>query len=341
MRPTSILPTYLILAMMTLLSACGDQAKDLTLQGSTMGTTWSVKLAGPTKNGPKALQQAIEARLVSINQQMSTYDPQSAISKFNQSRSTDWQLVPAELVTVVSAAQQLAKLSDGQFDPTVGPLVNLWGFGPDHRPDEIPSAAAITSAKAVIGYNKLQVQREPPALQKLNPELYIDLSAIAKGYGVDEIGKVVEQHGVTNYLAEIGGELRGRGKNPRGTPWRIGIEKPVAGERIASNIIDLDGKAVATSGDYRNYFEQNGRRFSHTIDPNTGRPITHKLASVSVVHSSTMMADGWATTLMVLGPERGLALANQQKLAVLMLIKDGDGFTESRSQLMQLGTLTP
>lgn len=322
-----------------LLSSCGDNKNSRVLHGSTMGTTWSVKLGSQPTGGSASLQKAIEARLVIINQQMSTYDPNSELSTFNQSKSTDWHAVSPELATVINAALTLSRLSDGMFDPTIGPLVNLWGFGPEHSDDNIPSSAAIAAATAKTGYQQLELRSQPLSLRKRNPELYIDLSAIAKGYGVDEIATLVERHGVTDYLAEIGGELRGNGKSSKGAPWRIGIEKPVPGERTATNVIELNNKAIATSGDYRNYFEKNGRRFSHTINPKTGQPITHTLASVSVVSSSTMLSDGWATTLMVLGPEKGLALANEQKLAVLMLVKTDTGFIERRSQLMQPGAI--
>ena len=211
---------------------------------------------------------------------------------------------------------------------TVGPLVNLWGFGPVPRGDTIPSDTEIREALQKVGYTKIHTQISPPAIKKDRPDIQIDLSAIAKGYAVDQVADYLDRSRVLDYLVEIGGELRAKGKNAEGTAWRVGIEKPVPNKRAVHQVLHLRDQAMATSGDYRNYFEKNGQRFSHTINPRTGRPITHNLASVTVINPSSMRADAMATALMVLGPEVGYELAERQKLAALFILRDSDGFQE-------------
>ncbi len=219
-----------------------------------------------------------------------------------------------------------ARHVDGVFDVTVGPLVNLWGFGPQRGLDRIPEPQALAAARERVDYRLLALRDDPPALRKARPDLTIDLSAIAKGYGVDEIAGLLESVEVTDYLVDIGGELRARGVNDQGEVWRIGIEQPRADGRQVERIIGLRDTAMATSGDYRNFFEIDGRRYSHIIDPRTGWPVAHRLASVSVLHPSAMTADGWATGLLALGPESALALADREQLAVLLIVISDDGF---------------
>ncbi|UUO07912.1 FAD:protein FMN transferase [Blastopirellula sp. J2-11] len=296
------------------------------LTGRTMGTTYSVKWIAPGDDfSTKSLQKQVDQRLVEINQQMSTYIPDSELSRFNQSPAGDWFPVSQALADVVSRAKEISQQSDGAFDVTVGPLVNLWNFGPDHHPEEIPSDAAIAEALANVGDSKLQVRLDPPALKKSHDKLYVDLSAIAKGYGVDQLAQLVADAGAKSYMVEIGGEVRAAGRKSDGSPWRIAIEKPIPGARAIQEIVELSNQSLATSGDYRNFFEVDGETFSHTIDPQTGRPLGHQLASVSVLHSDCAAADAFATTLMVLGPERGYNWAEQNKLAVLFLIRGADG----------------
>lgn len=206
--------------------------------------------------------------------------------------------------------------------------MNLWGFGPLHQEDRIPSSQAIARALTQTGYEQLHARMSPPSIRKDNGFIYVDLSAIAKGYGVDKLAEHLDSLGLSDYLVDIGGELKGKGHNARGSAWRIAIEKPTPGKRSVHQIISFSEGAMATSGDYRNYFEKDGQRYSHTIDPETGAPIRHKLASVTVVNTSTMYADAMATALMVLGPERGYALAEQEALAALFIVKSADGFSE-------------
>lgn len=299
------------------------------LTGETMGTGYSVKIVAlPVSIDPAVLDRDIAKLLSEVNDLMSTYQADSELSRFNRNRSTDWIAVSAELVEVLEEAEKISRLSGGAFDVTVGPLVNLWGFGPSWDTDKIPPAQAVGAERERVNFKRLQIRRTPPALRKERGDIYVDLSAIAKGYGVDRIADFLEARGIRNYLVDIGGEERIKGHGPRGGPWRIAIEQPLAGKREVQRIFELDSHGVATSGDYRNYFERDGKRYSHSIDPRTGRPITHKLASVTVVSATAMRADALATALLVLGPEEGFRLAEREQIAALFMIKTLKGFME-------------
>jgi len=294
-----------------------------------MGTTFTVKISDttlPQATNAEAIEQHINDILTEVNRQMSTYLPDSEISQFNRSRSTDWFPVSSDFASVVQQALEIADMTGGAFDITVGPLVNLWGFGPENRPQRIPSDEEIERAQRLTGYGWIAVRMSPPALKKEIPQLYCDLSAIAKGFGVDEVADYLGNLGVQNYMVEIGGEVRTKGQNPSDRPWQIGVESPDNPTGI-EKIVSISGAALATSGDYFNYFEEAGVRYSHTIDPRTGRPITHKLASVTVIHDSCTMADGLATAINVLGPQAGFEFAQEQELAVYMIVREGDGFS--------------
>lgn len=309
------------------LTGCGRQTEPLEITGRTMGTTYSVKLAGlPAGLTPAALQAGIEARLERVNAVMSTYRADSDLSRFNASRSTAWFPTSAELVDLVTRARAISAMSQGAFDVTVGPLVNLWGFGPDAQAFAPPDARAIEEALRRVGYEKLAVRAAPPALRKARPDLYVDLSAIAKGDGVDKVAELLDQRGVGAYLVEIGGELRAKGVKPDGRPWRVAIERPDAATRAVYRVVPLRDAAMATSGDYRNFYEHEGRLYSHTIDPATGRPVDHRLASVTVVTPDCATADGLATALMVLGPERGYGLAESRDIAALLVSRVDGGY---------------
>lgn len=312
------------------LAGCGKPPKaQFEHNGLALGTSFSVKATRlPASIGSETLKAQLEALLEAVDQTMSTYRPDSQLSQFNRSTSTDWQPVAEDLAQVVTAALEVSRWSDGAFDVTVGPLVNLWGFGPDPRREQAPPDAAIEAAKARVGYHNLKVQRKPPALRKLRPDLYLDLSAIAKGFAVDRLAEHLEALGVRDYLVEIGGEVRLKGDSPRGGGWRIAIEKPVPKVRQIEKILTLTDTAMATSGDYRNYFEVAGKRFSHTIDPRTGWPIVHRLASVTVLSHTTMQADALATALMVLGPKTGFAKAERDGIAALFIVREDDRFKE-------------
>jgi thiamine biosynthesis lipoprotein len=303
-----------------LLAGCDQSRAQVEISGATMGTQYHVTIARPAGDFDiDAVQREIDAELQRINAQMSTYLPDSEISKFNSQNELDWFGVSPEFAAVVKRARRFSEKTDGAFDVTVGSLVNRWNFGPHKASLEMPSEAEVARLKQTVGIRLIDVRDEPPALRKRRPEIQIDLSAIAKGFAVDRIAQLLESHGLKNFMAEIGGEICVRGANVHGTAWTIGIEKPVADERVVQRVVHLRDAALATSGDYRNFIEIDERRYSHIIDPRTGYPVEHRLASVSVVADDCLSADAWATALMVLGPEHGYELAKQQQIAALLI----------------------
>jgi thiamine biosynthesis lipoprotein len=325
------LMTTVALSAALLLAGCGPE--QVNLDGKTMGTSYSIRyVTGDDTPSAAKMQAEIDRRLELVNDQMSTYRPDSELSRFNASRVVDKPFpVSAATTEVVLEALRINRVTDGALDVTVGPLVNLWGFGPEGRPDKVPSAAELERRRAWTGIDKLSVQGN--ALVKSIPELYVDLSSIAKGYGVDVIAQYLQSQQIKNYMVDIGGEVRTRGHNGEKKPWRIAIERPTAGmEQKAQLVIQPGEMSIATSGDYRNYFEQGGVRYSHTIDPVTGKPIHHHLVSVTVLSPTCMAADGLSTGLNVLGPERGMALANLMGIPVFMIVKTAKGFEERYSE---------
>jgi thiamine biosynthesis lipoprotein len=304
-----------------------------SFSGPTMGTSYNIKLVLPSSRANELadLSLDVETVLAQVNEKMSTYQSTSELSLYNASTSGDWFAVSDALFNVISAAQNLSVASQGAFDITVGPLVNLWGFGPSHHLDKIPSESELAEAFARTGYEKLLLDNKKKALKK-DSNLYLDLSSIAKGYGVDKVLELLASHNVKSALVEVGGEIRAMGVKPNGKPWRIAIESPLSNTRAIQKVINIRDMALATSGDYRNYFEKEGVRYSHTINPKTGKPITHKLASVTVLHKNCMMADGLATMFMVMGPESALKYASENNLAIFMLVKSESGFIELSSQ---------
>ncbi|SEF99949.1 FAD:protein FMN transferase [Marinobacterium lutimaris] len=317
-------PAALLLAVFVL-SGCSREPEVIGFNGMTMGTTYSIRWVDTDESRIETLRPLVDNLLKEVNQQMSTYIEDSELSRFNALPAGGSLEVSPQLADVVTQALRISKLSDGAFDVTVGPLVNLWGFGPDGRIIKAPSDEKIEGLRAEVGYQNISV--EGNALSKSGHQ-YVDLSAIAKGYGVDEVAALLEQQGIKDYLVEIGGELRASGLKPGKEDWRIAIESPVAGERDVERVVSVSDTGIATSGDYRNYFEENGQRFSHTIDPRTGRPITHKLASVTVLRPNCYEADALATTLMVLGDEAGPAFAEKHGIAAFFIIKQGESFVE-------------
>jgi len=304
----------------------------IELQGAIMGTSYIVKMVElPAELKPERIQTEIDAILEKINRQMSTYLNDSELSQFNRSQETSWIDASKQLVEVLKQAQHVSALTSGAFDVTVGPLVNLWGFGPSPGIDQVPSEQQIREAMSRVGYTALQVRSSPPAIRKDRPDVYVDLSAIAKGYAVDAVAGHLQALRIDDYMVEIGGEIQAKGRNARGTFWKIAIEKPSSGSRSLHTVIELHDVGMATSGDYRNYFEKQGRRYSHTIDPKSGRPVIHELASVTVAHPSTLYADAMATALMVLGADAGFRFAEEHKLAVFFIVHSEDGFYDRAS----------
>lgn len=298
-----------------------------------MGTTYETKFFGvDTEERVAALSEAIEAELEEVNRQMSTYLPDSEISRFNVSDSTDWFEVSIETEQVVRRSLEIAEESEGAFDPTVMPLVRLWKFGPEkEKQPEFPSDESIAAAKSHVGYSLIETRANPPALRKSDPQTEIDLSAVAKGHGVDRVAAVLKRAGAASWYVEIGGEILTSGAKPDGSPWVVGIETPSPGERSAGTFVRVVGEALATSGDYRNFYEIDGVRYSHTIDPATGRPVAASLASVSVLANNCADADAYATALSVLGEERGMRLAESAGIDALLIVRDGSTFRTRRT----------
>ncbi|MFJ7567675.1 FAD:protein FMN transferase [Herminiimonas sp. NPDC097707] len=316
-----------------------------TLQGETMGTTWSVKLVADAARRLSPLHELIQAQLNNVVAQMSTWEPNSDLSRFNQTAAGSWHCLPDEFFNVLEYALNVAQASDGAYDPTAGALVNTWGFGPTRRYNEAgfvaPTRAALDIARAQCGWRRIQLDKV--ARRAWQPGgVHIDLSAIAKGYGVDQVARALLQRGMDSFLVEVGGELRGAGVKPDGQPWWVALEHPLptsftsatASGSSIETIAALYNLSVATSGDYRRYFEEDDTRFSHTIDPRSGEPISHGLASVTVLHRDCMAADAWSTALGVMGAEQGLAFADRHDLAALFIQRGKEGFEERMSPSM-------
>ena len=310
-----------------MLSGCGQKIVELT--GPTMGSSYSVKYV-PGDNTPvrTEIQSQVNSILAQVDQQLSTYRNDSLTEQFNLLPAGGCLAMPDAVLDLVRAGEQLSRESDGAFDLTIEPLIDLWGFGPQSRGEQVPTAGQIADAKARVGHQHLQVNG-----QQLCKDLAVqlDFNSIGAGYAVDRVSAMLEQHGVSGYLVEITGELKAQGRKPDGSTWHIAIEAPHEGQQTAARVLELDGLAVSTSGDYRNYFEQDGKRYSHTIDARSGSPITHRLASVTVVDVSTMRADGLSTLLMLLGPEQGYAFAQQADIAALFISHTEQGFVSRGS----------
>lgn len=314
-----------------------------TLHGQTMGTSWSVKLVAEVTRRLPPLRAAIQKQLDMVVAQMSTWDATSNLSIYNQAAPGSSHTLPDEFFTVLQYALEVARASDGAYDPSAGALVNAWGFGPAKRYNETdfvaPTPEFLAQARKRCGWHRIELDSSTRRVQQPG-DIYIDLSAIAKGFGVDQVARELLRLGIDSFLVEVGGELRGAGVKPDGQPWWVALEHPLpdALASAASNtavgietIAALYDWSAATSGDYRRYFENDSTRYSHTIDPRSGEPIRHGLASVTVLHKECMAADAWSTALGVMGAEQGLAYANQHGLAALFINRSKDGFEEHLS----------
>lgn len=333
--PDVISRIFFLALLGLLLAACERQratTPQLELVGQTMGTSFSIKVVTGIPLDKSKLEQEVTALLTRINGNLSTWLPDSALSLLNANTSTDWTGVTAELCDVIESALNLSEHTGGAFDITVGPLVNLWGFGPEiPEVEKIPTEASIALTKQRVGYQKLQTDCTIPAVRKSRPDVYIDLSAFAKGYAVDQLAELLDAQGIGNYLVEIGGEVRLRGQNANDENWAIAIEKPADFARTVQTVVHLTDQAMATSGDYRNFFEINGQRYAHTIDTRTGRPPTHNAAAVTVITTSAASADGLATALLVLGPKEGFEFAERENIAAYFLLRHGSDIKELAS----------
>ncbi|RLM27049.1 FAD:protein FMN transferase ApbE [Brenneria alni] len=330
---TNLARGLLLSGLFCLLTACdntphADSRPLLTIEGKTMGTFYSVKISGELTQSKEQLKQEIDSLLEQANNEISTYRKDSTLSRFNQYRGSDPQPISNGMADIILAAQRIGRATDGAMDITVGPLVNLWGFGPQKQPTQIPSRQQIDQARQKVGLRHLRLLSDQRGewVQKDLPDLYVDLSTLGEGYGADLLAQLMARKGITNYLVSVGGAISSRGVNAEGIPWRVAIQKPTDQENGMQAAVDLQGYAISTSGSYRNYFEQHGKRYSHIIDPSTGKPITHQLVSVTVIAPTALEADGWDTGLMVLGSEKALKLAEQLGLAVYLITKTDKDF---------------
>lgn len=323
-----------VICLPVFISACSPKDSLQQLSGSAMGTQWNISfLADNIPVDSAFIEQGVTRLLEEIEDSMSTYRPQSELSRFNALEPDRWITVSARLMQVLVAAQEVAERSSGAYDSTVGPLVELWGFGPAARRNTPPTAEEVAGLKSTTGYQFLQIDPAQSRVMKSAP-VQVDLSAIAKGYAADVVAEWLLGNQIDRFLVEIGGEMRLSGHSPRGDNWRVAVEQPQAGVRAVATTLSVTDRAVATSGDYRNFFEYQGQRYSHTLDPRTGYPVTHGLVSVTVIAEQAMLADAWATALLVLGPDAGMGLAESEGLAAYFMVEQGDGFEVQISTAM-------
>ena len=320
---------------LVLLSGCDSATSPQTpksaatvLDGKTMGTFWRVSVIDLDQAKAEALRQKVQAQLDADDRLLSTWKNDSALMRFNHSPETSPWPVSEAMADIVTMSLRIGAKTHGAMDITVGPLGNLWGFGPDKQPVKTPDPQQIADAKARSGLQHLTVinRADGQYLQKDIADLFVDLSTVGEGYAADHLARLMEQEGISRYLVSVGGALVSRGMNAEGQPWRVAIQKPTDRENAVQAIVDINGHGISTSGSYRNYYELDGKRISHVIDPQTGRPIDHKLVSVTVIAPTALEADGWDTGLMVLGPEKAQEVVREQGLAVYMIVKEGEGF---------------
>ena len=302
-------------------------------RGPTMGTTYSVKVVTASEGLATAsdLDHQIRTDLERINALMSTWDRDSELSRFNRFTGTDAFPLSRETFEVLQWSQKIGGLTEGALDVTVAPLLDAWGFGPGGRRDHVPGEAEIVRLRQAVGLHLFELDEATLTVRKKRPDVRCELSAVAPGYAVDRLSTRLKDRGIKDFLIDVGGELRAQGRNEEGVPWQIVIERPDAGGTIGQRFVRLSDLSITTSGDYRNSYEVDGVRVTHILDPRTGRPITNRLASVTVIDDLSVRADAFATALMVLGPDEGMALAERQHLAALFLIREGNGFLERTS----------
>ncbi|WP_449577022.1 FAD:protein FMN transferase ApbE [Lelliottia nimipressuralis] len=325
-----------ILASFFLLAACDSSTPSVkpaapaatVLEGKTMGTFWRVSIMNVDARRADELRAKIQSQLDADDQLLSTYKNDSALMRFNLSNSTSLWPVSEAMADIVTEALHIGYKTNGAMDITVGPLVNLWGFGPTKQPEKIPDQAQIDDARARTGLQHLTVinQYGQQYLQKDIPDLFVDLSTVGEGYAADHLAALMTQEGISRYLVSVGGALVSRGLNASDKPWRVAIQKPTDTQNAVQAVVDINGHGISTSGSYRNYYELDGKRLSHVIDPQTGRPIEHNLVSVTVIAPTALEADTWDTGLMVLGPEKAKEVVRQEGLAVYMITREGETF---------------
>lgn len=323
----SLIVQVLSVLLLSLISVVAIADEPLRISGKTMGSYYAIVIDSPGTADGKQLQKEIEEKFAEINRQMSTWDETSQISKFNQSKSTDWFEVGTDFAIVAEEAKRLHTVTQGAMDVTVSPLIDLWGFGKKKR-RTLPTEKEIEAALKHVGMQHVEVRQDPPAIRKTLPEIQISFSALAPGYAADEVCEILRSHQLNSYVVDVGGENRAGEAKTGGDAWRLGVESPLGG---LHKVVELTRQSIATSGDYRSFFMAGGKKYSHVLNPKTGRPVEHPPASVSVIHESCMTADGLATAMMVLGPEKGLELAKSVGVDVMFLDLSKDGMLTEQS----------
>ncbi|MHC8309983.1 FAD:protein FMN transferase [Pseudomonas sp. GT1P32] len=322
-----------VVTLAGVLAGCGNGDSMESIGGPTMGSTYSIKYVRHANlPAPAQVRSEVEKILAEVDKQMSTYRSDSDIERFNDLPANRCQKMPASILKLIRVGEQLSEQSEGSYDLTVEPLLNLWGFGPQAREEKVPNAPALAEVRQRVGYQHLRIEGDQ--LCK-DAAVEVDFNSIAAGYAVDTIAAKLDAMGIHNYLAEATGELKAAGKKLDGSPWRIALEQPRDDQQVAERVIAVDGFGVSTSGDYRNYFLQDGRRYSHTFDAHTGAPVSHTLASVTVIHPSALMADGLSTLLLILGPERGWDYAENHNIGAFFVIRADTGFVIRTNQAFE------
>lgn len=321
----------IILLTSFILLACTPQSEVKKLSGEAQGTTYHISFWSEQPSDTAAIEQLIKGEFARLDAEISNYRPDSRIEKLNATNSSEPLETTPEIIGLIETARHVSVASDGCYDLTIKPLFDLWGFKAEKL--HIPSAEELQNTLQIIGFKQINVL-DATHIQKLNPKLRIDLSSIAQGYSVARMAGLLEQQGIGNYLVEIGGELQTKGKKPDGSAWRVAVEKPLSSERTMHKVLTIqqtEPLAVMTSGTYRHYFDQDGKRYSHILDAKTGKPVEHQTVSVTVLHGNSTEADAWSTAMLCLGKERGLAVANQAGIAVLFIEQQGEAFNEVKS----------
>lgn len=342
LKKLNLVLKFTLLVIFISLVGCTEKTdkQPVRLQGQIFGSFWLATL--PDEWSPeqvKQLEAGIQGELEKVDLAMSTYKTNSELNQFNRAPLNQWVDISPALFEVLNISQAVATTSQGAFDVTLGGLVNLWSFGPEARPETIPDAELLKERLADTGYKFLELDINQQAARRQRNS-FIDLSGVAKGYAVDKVAQWLQEQSVENFLVNVGGEIIVAGYRAKEQPWRIGIEVPDGRQQTAHHILPLSNESIATSGDYRNFYEVDGRRMSHTIDSKTGWPINHNLASVTVIHPSNAVADAWATAFMVMGTEASLNLANRENIKVLLISKKNEAWETQISNSLQqaLGT---
>ncbi|MDH2436414.1 FAD:protein FMN transferase [Pokkaliibacter sp. MBI-7] len=333
----SLVTTGLILAGSALLTGCSKPPEIQKIEGYAQGTTYHVSWWSDKAVANDEVQRDFNTTLAQIDEELSTYRDDSYISHFNHSSSTDWQPASVDFIELVNIAKDISQKTQGCYDPTIGPLFDLWGFKKDVL--NVPAAEQIAAVKAEMGMDKIEVDEAGKRVRKTLPQLQVNFSSMGEGYTIGKLSAVLESKGVSNYLVEFGGDMKIRGHKPDGKKWRVAIERPVPGEggRTVHRIVTIDdesGVTLDTSGTYRHHFDAAGKMYSHILDPRSGTPVTHDLVSASVFGTDPRVSDAWATAMLCMGQEEGMQVAKRENLQVFFIQLKQSNLIDSKSDAL-------